>query len=99
MVKISIRQLDITNVLIFRDYKFTIDQQGKVDIDNYKKVWSGYVKANDLEDIFEIFNFQHPHGFKGHSLSVSDLVEVDWSDNGMEEGVFFVDDFGFKKIM
>ena len=99
MVKISIRQLDIKSELIFCSYNFTVDHAGKVNIDNYKKVWSGYVEANDLEDIFIMFNFKHPHGFNGHSLSVSDLVEVDWSDNGMEEGVFFVDDFGFKKII
>ena len=27
-----------------------------------------------LEDIFRIFNIDHPDDFKGHSLSVSDIV-------------------------
>ena len=30
-----------------------------------------------LERLFEIFNINHPADFRGHSLSVSDVVELD----------------------
>ena len=34
----------------------------------------GYRKAPSLEDIYTRFNIDHPKDFKGHSLSVSDIV-------------------------
>jgi len=30
-----------------------------------------------LEELFEVFNVERPDNFKGHSLSVSDIVELD----------------------
>ena len=45
----------------------------------------------DLEKIFERFNLDHPFDFKGHSLSVSDVVVV----NGK---AFYVDLIGFKAV-
>ena len=32
---------------------------------------------NALEELFKIFNIKIPEDFKGHSLSVSDIVEID----------------------
>ena len=42
----------------------------------YDKVYSGDVKCRNLEDVFTLFNSRRPEGFRGHSLSVSDVVEV-----------------------
>ena len=98
--KIVIKQIDHkrdTNGVMFRDYDFTIENQGKIDMKIYDNVWGGYVYANDLEDIFYIFNMDHPKDFRGHSLSVSDIVDVFWSDT-IQPGMYFVDDFGFKLI-
>lgn len=44
-----------------------------------------------LEELFASLQFKKPEGYNGHSLSVSDVVEVD--------GVpYYVDDYGFKQI-
>lgn len=43
------------------------------------------------EDVFNIFNLNHPDDFVGHSLSVSDIVAI----NG---NYFYCDDFGFVKL-
>ena len=43
----------------------------------YDKVYSGDVKCRNLEDVFTLFNSRRPEGFRGHSLSVSDVVEVE----------------------
>ena len=44
-----------------------------------------------LESIFEMFNIRRPVGFKGHSLSVSDIVRVDTD-------YYYVDSWGFAKL-
>ena len=50
---------------------------------DYKEVYSGdvvpdeYGPTHTLEDLFQTFNINHPADFKGHSLSVSDVVELD----------------------
>ena len=43
----------------------------------YDKVYSGDVKCRNLEDVFVFFQSGRPEGFQGHSLSVSDVVEVE----------------------
>lgn len=42
----------------------------------YDKVWEGEVNGSSLEDVYVTFNRYHPKNFKGHSLSVSDVVEI-----------------------
>lgn len=44
-----------------------------------------------LERVYNIFNINKPADFKGHSLSVSDVVTL----NGV---AYYVDTFGFKKL-
>ena len=40
----------------------------------YDKVYSGDVRCRNLEDVFILFNSGRPEGFRGHILSVSDVV-------------------------
>ena len=47
-----------------------------VDSAAYDKVFDGEVDCSTLDGIYELFNLEHPDGFKGHSLSVSDVIEV-----------------------
>ena len=59
-------------------------------IDDYEKVYEGDEDIA-LYGIFEKFNINRPTDFKGHSLSVSDIIIA----NGI---AYYVDDFGFIKI-
>lgn len=63
---------------------------------DYMKVYDGFCKDgnihNTLEDLFEIFNLKRPLNFKGHSLSVSDIVCVD------SKTYFYCDSFGWVDI-
>jgi hypothetical protein len=43
------------------------------------------------EEIFRVFNIEKPADFKGHSLSVSDVVVLDGA-------AYYVDVYGFKRI-
>ena len=64
----------------------------EVKLENYEKVYQG-VTFNDFtaEDIYMKFNLNRPDDFKGHSLSVSDIVKIDGK-------YFYCDSFGFKEI-
>lgn len=63
-----------------------------VDLDKYDVVWEEELPEGvELEDIFTRFNVEIPRGYKGRSLSVSDIVEAD--------GVmWYVDRIGFKRL-
>ena len=52
--------------------------QGSSEIDSkiYDKVYEGAVEASGLEDVYRVFNLEHPSEYRGRSLSVSDIVEV-----------------------
>lgn len=49
-----------------------------------------------LEEVFKKFNIHRPTDFRGHSLSVSDLVEL--SSKSVKKALFYVDSFGFVRI-
>ena len=73
--------------------------QGTQDINSriYDMVYQGNVEAGDLEDVYRIFTTEHPQDFNGHSLSVSDVVEV---VDGQEPvpGFYFCDCIGFQRV-
>lgn len=76
----KIKQIkDIDNCeYAFRHYNWVKD---KINLDDYEVVYEGkldYLEMpNALEELFDIFNVKRPNDFKGHSMSVSDIVEVD----------------------
>lgn len=55
--------------------------KNKFNINDYKEVYEGELEGSSnyavLEKLFEIFNINHPKDFRGHSLSVSDIVVLD----------------------
>ena len=65
----------------------------------YEEVWSGEEPdgCDDLDGIFEVFNLYHPKDFTGHSLSVSDIVQIIGSDEE-SNGYYFCDSFGWEKL-
>ncbi len=68
-----------------------------VDCGSYDRVYSGNISVTDLEDIYHIFNMDHPNDFRGRSLSVSDVVEV-LDSPVLASGFYFCDSAGFTKI-
>lgn len=79
----------------FIGYEELIKNFGDIDRDNYRIVYDGEIETNNLEEIYTKFNLDHPQGFGGHSLSISDLVEL-YDRTGSE--YYYVDRFGFKEI-
>lgn len=78
---------------------FNIPKDG-VNPSIYKNVFYGDVEAENLEDVYRLFNDNRPMTHQGHSLSMSDVVEVcnDNEDLVTANGFYFVKDIGFEKI-
>lgn len=81
--------------LRFRSYDEILKACGEPSIQNYEAVYDGELETNDLEAIYTKFNVNHPDGFCGHSLSISDVVEL-YDDSSSE--FHYVDRIGFKEI-
>ena len=62
---------------------------------NYRIAYDGQLGTNDLEAIYARCNIDHPPGYNGHSLSMSDVMEL--YDAGGSE-YHYCDRFGFKRI-
>lgn len=78
----------------FRNYEET-QRLGGVDAADYQQIYGGTVNFITLEAVFALCNCRHPPGYVGHSLSVSDVVEI---CSGENKGYYFCDNIGFKKI-
>ena len=69
--------------------------------ENVRKSWYDEVYGGEIEDkenifttlerLFYIFNMEHPSDFRGHSLSVSDVVYLDGK-------YYYCDSFGYKEL-
>ncbi len=66
-----------SNNVKFRDYDFTMNHGG-VDPSVYKCVFAGDIEAKSLDDIYIALNapMPRPGTFQGHSLSLSDVIEI-----------------------
>jgi len=77
----------------------TKDNFDAIKPENYELIYVGELselkeetQGATLEAIYEKFNIDHPEDYKGHSLSVSDIVVL--HQNG-KNSAYFVDSFGF----
>ena len=95
----SIYQLkhgDETRDLRFEPYDRLQATGNIVDRANYELIYSAELTpGTSLEDIYTRFNIDHPKDFKGHSLSVSDVVVL--HQNG-QDTAHYVDSFGYKSV-
>ena len=67
-----------------------------VERGNYELIYTAPLAAGtSLDDIFTRFNIDHPKDYKGHSLSVSDVVVL--HQNG-QDAAHYVDRAGYKEV-
>ena len=93
-MKIRVFQIKDYTENRFMNHEYTL-KHGGIKAESYHQVYGGEVFADSLEGVFLLCNTDHPPGYCGHSLSVSDVVEV---CEGKDRGFYFVDSFGFKKL-
>ena len=99
-MNIAIYQIDPDrdeNNVVFLNYENLERFQGPAALRSeiYDKVFEGEVECGTLEEVYQMFNLDHPDGYRGRSLSVSDVVEV----VGEEKSTFhFCDSIGFREV-
>lgn len=84
--------------LMFRGLGFIkTASDNKVPAEIYETVYSGELEIGSLDDAFVIFNTVFPEGYKGRSMSVSDVVEIACSSDNSR--FYFCDSLcGFPEI-
>lgn len=94
----QIRRVDETRDVRFEPYERLLKAGIKPDFKTYDKMYeadvsmlSGKSTGEKLESAFYVFNQERPEDFKGHSLSVSDVVVLD-------NTAYYVDSVGFKPL-
>ena len=87
---------DATRDLRFEPYDRLQAMGHTIDRANYELIYTAPLTADiTLNSIWEKFNIDHPKDFKGHSLSVSDIVVLHQSG---ENTAHYVDSIGFQKV-
>ena len=87
---------DATRDLRFEPYDRLQAMGHTIDRANYELIYTAPLTAGiTLNSIWEKFNIDHPKDFKGHSLSVSDIVVLHQSG---ENTAHYVDSIGFQKV-
>ena len=96
----QLKRDDTTAYLRFMNYEWLQKNGVEPQYDNYELVYSGALnkdgnQLDKLEDLYRVFNVEHPHDFTGHSLSISDIVAL------KQAGVVsyhYVDSIGYKEL-
>lgn len=96
----QLKRDDTTADIRFMNSEYLQKKGIEPQYENYELVYTGALtkdgsQVEKLEDLYRIFNVEHPHDFSGHSLSVSDIVAL------KQAGVVsyhYVDSIGYKEL-
>lgn len=92
----QLKDTDVTMQLQFMSYDRLARMGATVSGSNYDCVYTGKLSGGEmLDSIYERFNLYHPADFRGHSLSVSDVIVL--HKDGTDQA-WYVDSFGFKQV-
>ena len=81
---------------VFMNMSFIESHGMQIKKEDYELVYVGELFGNmSLDDIFERFNIGRPEDFRGHSLSVSDIVVL---NDGENVTAHFVDSISFEQL-
>lgn len=91
----QLRDDEIGEKLCFKN-RFYLEKHGiELRSNDYDMVYSGVLENQSVEDIYIKFNIECPIDFKGHSLSVSDVV-VFRTLSGVK--AYFLDSMGYVEL-
>ena len=97
----QLKRDDSTADIRFMNSEYLQKKGVEPQYENYELVYTGALtkdgsQIEKLEDLYRIFNVEHPQSFAGHSLSVSDIVAL------KQAGVVsyhYVDSIGYKELI
>lgn len=96
----QLKRDDATTDIRFMNSDYLKSKGIEPQYENYELIYTGALSKNGnqtekLEDLYRIFNIEHPQDFTGHSLSISDIVAL------KQTGVVsyhYVDSIGYKEL-
>jgi len=96
----QLRDNDNTAQLRFMNAEYLEKKGLSAQKENYAAVYAGSLDRRGdtqdrLDELYETFNIRRPEDFRGHSLSVSDIVAL--KQNGVVS-CHYVDSWGFKEL-
>ena len=81
---------------IFMNMDYVKRHGYEVTREHYKLVYDDFLEERDtLESLYARFNIEHPEDFRGHSMSVSDVVVL-YKDGEVKS--YYVDSIGFAEV-
>ncbi|MCD8161790.1 MAG: YodL domain-containing protein [Clostridiales bacterium] len=97
---LQLKLVDETAQDRFMNYSWLEKHGREPEIDHYEVTYVGELPAHSsqdvlLEGLYEQFNLARPEDFRGHSLSVSDIVAL--RQNGVVSS-HYVDSVGFREV-
>ena len=97
---LQLKRIDETDEFRFMPYWHIQKLENQPTIDHYEVVYNGPIEqsagaAEQLEALYTRFNIDHPDDFRGHSMSVSDIVALKVVG---EVSFHYVDSVGFQKL-
>lgn len=96
MKQVKVLQINVNNneqnaMRLFSSLSMLKRMKMPFDSSVYKVVYQGAMDVEDVEDVYIKLQGTKPNGYKGHSLSVSDIVLIDGK-------YMFCDSFGFVDV-
>lgn len=96
----QLKRDDATTDIRFMNSDYLKSKGVEPQYENYELIYTGALadggsQIDKLEDLYRIFNIEHPQDFTGHSLSISDIVAL------KQAGVVsyhYVDSVGYKEL-
>jgi len=96
----QLKRDDATTDIRFMNSDYLKSKGIEPKYENYELIYTGALtrdgsQMEKLEDLYRIFNIEHPQDFTGHSLSISDIVAL------KQAGVVsyhYVDSIGYKEL-
>lgn len=86
---------DVDVRMKFISYGEMVREFGEPELSQYRTVYDGQLETDRLSAIYEKFNTTRPPGYTGHSLSMSDIIEL---YDEAESRFFYVDRLGFQEV-
>ena len=97
---LQLKRIDETDEFRFMPYWHIQKLNEQPTIDHYEVVYNGPIEqsagaAEQLEGLYTKFNIDRPEDFRGHSMSVSDIVALKVAG---EVSCYYVDAYGFVEL-
>lgn len=79
--------------IIWMDYDTVTKAGNRIPAEKYQCVFEGRLGVKFPDEAFDVFNIKHPAGYKGRSMTTSDIVEFEYSKT--QTVFYFCNPFGF----